>query len=749
MNRRLGFDDYKRAFWRDLSAGVVVFLVAVPLCLGIAQGSGASALSGLITGIVAGLLVAWLSGSHTSVSGPAAGLTAVVFSLQNELGGFEALLVAVILAGILQLIMGALKAGSLAAFFPSSVIKGLLAGIGITVILMQFPHLLGHELGFESETDKGEKFAAIYHAFTSRPHFGALGIGILALILLMLWDKTPMQKFPLFPAPLVVVVLSVSAVWFFKVIDPLDPAEAFYLIDIPKDKTLWRALESPDWKILSNPAVYVSAIVLALVASIETLMCIEAVDKIDPKQRTTPPDRELLAQGVGNVASGMLGGLPMTSVIIRSSANVNAGAETRIAAFIHGLLLLIFVVFAQKLLNLIPLSCLAAILVGIGFKLASPQVFRQMWREGAVQFVPFATTIGAIIMTDLLKGVLVGMGVSICFILRSNLSQPVRRIMEKHVGDDVLRVELANQVSFLNRATIMNTLNEIPRGSHVVIDAQKTIYIDTDVLDLLSDFEQVTAPAHDLKISLTGFKDHYRLQNRIQYVDVSTRDVQAEVTPESVLELLRAGNERFVNGEPVARDPRRQIGATSEGQYPLAVVLACMDSRIATEMLFDLGLGDIFSVRVAGNVVAEKELGSIEYGCAVAGAKALVVMGHTRCGAVNASIDFVAQSADPKKATGCEHIGSITDHIARVIQTEKTFRENRVSSNEAFSLRITELNVRQTIRETLSRSRALRGLVEAGKVIAVGAIYDVRSGKVNFLESTSQDFHSKNKSNWA
>jgi len=752
MSEKLSMSDYARSLPRDLSSGIVVFLVALPLCLGIAVASNAPALSGLVAGAVGGLLVAWLSGSHTSVSGPAAGLTAIMIAQIETLGSFQALLVAVVMAGVLQILLGAMRAGSLAAFFPSSVIKGLLAAIGIILILKQYPHLLGHDpdwmgdLGFVQRD--GENTFTEIAATTFDIHFGALVVGLSSLILLIVWDKTPLKKIPL-PAPLFVVVFGVGLAEVFRMTSSQESVESgqflvigiSHLVQVPVSESLqglWDSLYKPDWSVVSASPVYIAAVTIAIVASLETLLNLEAVDNLDRKRRVSPPNRELVAQGFGNMASGMLGGLPMTSVIVRSSVNVTAGSETRVSAFVHGILLFMLVAYFPGILNKIPLASLAAILMVTGFKLASPKVIKQMWREGVNQFLPFAVTIVAIIMTDLLVGIAIGIVVSFAFILRSNLSQPVRRIMEKHVGGDVLRIVLPTQVSFLNRASLISAFAEIPRGGHVVLDAQKTTYIDPDIRDLLTEFEKVTGPAKDLTVSLSGFKDQYSLKNRVQYVDVSTRDVQSGVTPAKVIELLKAGNERFVKGEQVARDPRRQVGATSEGQFPLAVVLACMDSRIATEMLFDLGLGDIFSVRVAGNNADEKQMGSIEYGCAVAGAKALVVMGHTRCGAVNASIDFAAQGTTALEATGCQHIDSITEPIGQVIATETSFTENRTSKNDAFSLRITEMNVLHTIREIQEKSSAIKALVDKGDLVVVGAVYDVRTGEVHFLDSKDQ-----------
>ena len=740
--------SYWKLFPRDLSSGIVVFLVALPLCLGIAVASDAPPLSGLIAGVVGGLLVSWLSGSHTSVSGPAAGLTAVVIAQLEALGSFEAFLVAVFIAGIIQVILGIIKAGSLAAFFPSSVIQGLLAAIGLILILKQFPHLFGHDpdwmgdLGFVQQD--GENTFTELKATLASIHIGALIVGVTSLFALILWDRSPLKRTGI-PAPLAVVVMGVLLGELFRMMGGAGneenpsalPIGVSHLVQVPVTDGLgglFNALPRPTWSVLSSAGVYIAAITIAIVASLETLLNLEAVDNLDRKKRVSPPNRELVAQGVGNMTSGLLGGLPVTSVIVRSSVNVTSGSETRVSCFIHGVFLLILVALFPGVLNRIPLSCLAAILMVTGFKLAGPAKFKRLWGQGANQFFPFIGTIVAILVTDLLVGIGIGMVIALGFILRSNFSHPLRRIVEKHVGGEVMRIELANQISFLNRASLSSALSEVPKGGHVVIDARKTEYIDPDIMDLITDFEREVAPVRDVKLSLEGFKNRYQVNDRIQYVDVTTSEVQADATPSQVVEMLRAGNDRFVKGEPVARDSHRQIGVTSQGQFPLAVVLACMDSRIATEQIFDVGLGDIFSVRVAGNVAAEKELGSIEYGCAVAGAKLLLVMGHTRCGAVNASIDFVSQGSDPKEATGCDYLTEITSVIERSIAKETSTTEDRTSANEAFSNRVIELNVRETMRDIVERSHAMRRLVDEGRVKVVGAVYDVSTGQVRFLD---------------
>jgi carbonic anhydrase/SulP family sulfate permease len=730
---------YLKALPKDFAAGLVVFLVALPLCLGIALASNAPLMAGIVSGVVGGLLVAWLSGSHSSVSGPAAGLVAVVLAQVATLKSYEAFLVAVMLAGVIQIVLGALRAGFIASFFPSNVIKGLLAAIGVILILKQIPHVVGHdtdpegEMGF-NQPDGQNTFSELFSTLSDF-HPGAMLVGLLSLALLLVWDRTKLKN-SLVPAPLVVVLLGVGINFALRAAGSPWAVEASHLVQVPTAASIgefFTLLPSPDFKALGNPAILLAAVTLAVVASLETLLNIEAVDKIDPRKRVTPPNRELVAQGVGNLVAGFFGGLPVTSVIVRSSVNINAGAVTRMSAFIHGLLLFLLVVFAPRLLNEIPLAALAAVLLATGLKLASPALFRQMWAEGRKQFLPFIVTVGAIVLTDLLVGILIGLGTSLAFILHSNFRRPLRRFMEQHVGGEVLRVELANQVSFLNRAVLEQTLNGIPAGGHVVLDARNTDYIDPDILDLIDDFRTQTAPARNVFLSLVGFKDHYVMDDHIQYVDVSTREVQTQLDPARALKILKDGNERFVRGERVSRDLMRQVNATAQGQFPLAVVLSCMDSRTSTELIFDLGLGDIFSIRVAGNIAVDDALASMEYGCAVAGAKLILVLGHTRCGAVKATVDFAHRQVDACVASGCDHIKAITNYIHQAVEAERDTRGDRSAHNEAFVDRVARLNVQHTMEVIRQRSATLRGLVERKQIAIVGGLYDVKTGQVEFF----------------
>jgi carbonic anhydrase len=731
-----------RSLPRDLVAGVVVFLVALPLCLGIALASNAPLMSGLIAGILGGLVVGVLSGSHASVAGPAAGLTAVVAAQIAALGSFETFLLAVFLAGLIQIALGLARAGFIAAFFPSSVIKGLLAAIGVIIILKQLPHVFGIDTDPEGEMsflqpDRETTFSELGLIF-AKMHSGAAAVGLVSIGVLVLWDKWKRLKKLLIPAPLVVVILGVLVNLLLRRYGSVWTIDSSHLVQVPVAATpmeFLTFLQAPDFSQWLNPTVYVAAFTIAAVASLETLLNLEAVDKIDPQHRTSPPSRELFAQGVGNMLAGLLGGLPMTSVIVRSSVNINAGARTKISAIFHGVLLLICVMFLPWALNEIPISCLAAILLVTGVKLASPALVKQMWSEGRYQFIPFAITVVAIVLTDLLVGVIIGLVVSLGFILASNLRRPLHRIVERHLGGDVLRIELANQVSFLNRAALSRALDEAPPGGHVLLDARATDYIDPDVLDLLRDYKEEIAPARGIEVSLLGFRNQYALIDQIQYVDYSTRDLQSSVTPEQVLQILKEGHARFRSGQRLTRDLGRLVNATAAGQHPLAVVLSCIDSRTPTELIFDVGVGDIFTVRIAGNIISRKVLGSIEYACAVAGAKLILVLGHTRCGAVTAAVNlcFTEQSAD--RAFGCAFLEPIVAEIQQSIEPHRLRDLDQRADDEKETIidEVARRNVVHSAQLVSEQSPSLRRLLAEGKIGVACAMYDVASGELEFL----------------
>ncbi|MEQ8835693.1 MAG: carbonic anhydrase, partial [Lacipirellulaceae bacterium] len=392
------------------------------------------------------------------------------------------------------------------------------------------------------------------------------------------------------------------------------------------------------------------------------------------------------------------------------------------------------------LLNMIPLSVLAAILILTGFKLASPKVMKQMWEGGRYQFIPFVVTILAIMGIDLLYGVLIGLVVAMSFILNSNLRRPIRQFVEKHVGGDITRIELAEQVSFFKRASLTEVLDNIPQGGHVLLDATKTDYIDPDVLNLIREYKEKTGPARDVQVSLQGFRSKYEMEDHIQFVDYATRELQEAITPAQVLEVLKEGHKRFLSGERINRNASRHVDATADAQHPLAVVLSCIDSRAPVELIFDAGLGDLFTVRVAGNVTSEKVLGSIEYGCAVAGARLILVMGHTRCGAVTAAVD-TALAGQGVAPGDCLHIDPIITEISEAIDRNaiRELGSKQGFEKQAYVNMVARENVHRVVDRVKAKSPAIAKMVETGQVAIVGALYDVVSGEMEFFSELMLD----------
>ncbi|UQA61734.1 SulP family inorganic anion transporter [Polyangium aurulentum] len=496
----------------DLPAGLVVFLVALPLCLGIALASNAPLFAGIIAGIIGGIVIPMVSGSPLSVSGPAAGLTAIVLVGIEKLGGFQPFLLAVVIGGLLQMVLGIARLGTVAYFIPSSVIKGMLAAIGLILILKQFPHAIGYDVEREGSeafrvtevSDSENTFTLFLHAL-GRLERGALVISAVSMAIMITWEKVErLRKLTWLPSALVVVVVgTVMNLLFRNTGAPIALAQT-HLVTLPPMEGMsgfFAQFTTPAFAAITNPQVYVVGLTIGIVASLETLLCIEAVDKLDPFKRGSPMDRELLAQGIGNTASGLLGGLPVTSVIVRSSANINAGARTKGAAVFHGLFLLLAVLFISRFLNLIPLACLATILLMTGYKLAKPELFKKMYKLGWDQFIPFIFTVSAILLTDLLRGILAGIVVGIVFVLRSNMRAAftVTREGKKRV------ITFNKDVSFLNKATLIGVLKRMPDGSSVTIDGTAAEFIDHDIIEVIEDF-QLSAKLRRIDVEMRGLK---------------------------------------------------------------------------------------------------------------------------------------------------------------------------------------------------------------------------------------------------
>ncbi len=488
------------ASWRqDVPASIVVALVALPLCLGVALASGAPLISGLVAGIVGGIVVGGLSGSSLSVAGPAAGLTTIVLAAITSLPSFEAFLMAVCLAGLLQLLFAATRGGVIAEFVPGAVITGMLAAIGLILILKQLPHAVGYDGDPEGDfsffqRDGDNTLSALTHMLSNDFLWGAALIAAISLAFLFWWDKARPKEGPLklLPGPLVVVLFAVVANEAFKQVAPGLAIAPTHLVQMPVSETPWALIDQvrlPDPGALSNPKVWTVALTLAIVASLESLLSVKAVDELDPKRRVTDKNRELLAQGAGNFVSGLLGGLPVTSVIVRSSANVESGADSRLSTMLHGLWLLLGLALIPAVLNLIPLSALAAVLIATGYKLAKPALFVQRWKQGYSQFIPFVVTVGAILFTDLLVGIGIGLVVGMGFVIWRSTGNIITYV--EHGGQVMVRAR--RNLYFMHKPALQQALERVPAGSELLIDLSATSYVDLDCVDIINGFVRAAA----------------------------------------------------------------------------------------------------------------------------------------------------------------------------------------------------------------------------------------------------------------
>lgn len=719
----------KRYVKYDLIAGFVVFLIAIPLCLGIALASGAPLLSGLIAGAIGGIVVGILSQSPVSVSGPAAGLIALVLAAISQLGSFPLFLTALVLAGIFQLFFGMAKAGFLADYIPSNVIQGLLCAIGIMIIIKQLPFILTHHQQ-EALLLQQLKEAVLFN-FDSIRHItapineGALLIAVLSLALLIYGEKTQIKALKKIPTPILVVLLGVLINECFIYFFPALTQSHEHLVNIPIQKSFndfLQGMSRPDWHGLLNYNVYVYGLLIAILASIETLLNLQATEKLDLKRRYVSRNRELVAQGVGNLLNGLAGGLPITSVIVRSSVNIQSGAKTKLSVILHGIFIVAAVLIFPEWINEIPLASLAAILIFIGYKLAKVSIFVDLYRQGYERFIPFIATVIAIITTNLLLGVLIGLLTSLFFILKSNSQQRLDIIREIHPVGVIQHLILPQQVTFLNKAGLIAELSALPAYTQLIIDATYSEYIDKDILELIREFTLFQAGDKKISVNLQGFKSDYQIHNQIKFLSVTTHDIQSSLSPANVLEILQEGNQRFIHGRRINRNFLPEIQATSKTQHPIAVVLGCIDSRVPVETIFDMGLGDLFCVRVAGNVINDDVIGSIEFAC-LSGAKLIVILGHTHCGAIKAACDG--------KSVG--YVTELLEKISPAIDQETSIISQRDGSNEDFVYKVMRLNIENSQRILSEKSKIIREYLEANRIAVVTAFYDISCGKVIFF----------------
>ena len=712
----------------DFPAGMAVFLIAIPLSLGIALASGAPLFAGLIAGILSGIVIAPISGSASGISGPTAGLAIIVASAIEELG-FNGFLLALFIAGILQIIMGLFKAGVIAYYFPSSVINGMLSGIGIVLCLKQIPHAIGYDRDYEGDSaffqaDNYSSFTELVNML-SYSSLTAFLIALVSLAILILWEQPFMKKysfFQLFQGVLITIVVSIFINQNLLHFYPEWALKDNHLVTLPlleNTSDLLNQLNYPDFDQINNPAIYLMALTLAIVASLKTLLSVEAVDKMDPLKRVTCTNRELIAQGIGNTCSSLLGGLPLAQVIVRSSISIQSGGKTKATSIISGLLLLFAVIFIPRLLNQIPLASLASVLLVVGYKLVRPKSFIVMYKAGAYHFIPFCITILGMILTDLLIGLVIGLFTALFSILLENYKSAFY-FHESHIGNKTI-IRLSEHVSFLNKANIKKMLEQLPHDSEVVIDATRSKYIDYDVFEIIEAYK-IEAHRKNIKLSIENLRG-YGVLKPVENVRASNYDSQRALNPQKVLKLLKDGNERFVSNLLSNRNLLEQINDTQQGQFPIAIILSCMDSRTSVELIFDQGLGDVFSTRVAGNIINDDILGSMEYACKLAGSKLIVVLGHSHCGAIIGACNQVK----------LDHLSGLIHKIKPAVDAVQA-KESILASgdNEAFVQKVADTNVRLAVQLIRTKSPLLSAMEASGEIAIVGAMYDVETGKVKF-----------------
>ncbi|MDN3690064.1 bifunctional SulP family inorganic anion transporter/carbonic anhydrase [Cyclobacterium jeungdonense] len=713
---------------KDIPAGIVVFLVALPLCLGIALASGAPLISGLISGMIGGLIIGILSKSHTSVSGPAASLSAVVLTAINILETFEVFLLALFIGGLIQVILGFLKSGMIADYMPTSIIKGLLAAIGLILVISQLPYALGVELDNSRILDYSqdffigvqEKISMIMASFAP----GALVLSAISLLVMIFWDKTPLKKFKLLPPSLFVVIMGVLLNQLFRYFVPALYLDGVHLVSIPKISNIASFLTFPDFSAIGSFQVWTYAFTIAIVGSIASLLNLEATDNLDPHKRRSPPNQELVAQGIGNSVAGLIGGIPITSVIVRSSVNIEAGAETKLSTIIHGFLLTISVLFLSSVINLIPLASLAAILLLVGYKLTSYSIITQMFRKGWSQFIPFAVTVIAILLTDVLVGVLIGSASSVFFLLRGNFYNPFY-VEETNPGNKrkTIRLELSNEVSFLNKPAIKRTLWNLPKGAKVVIDASFSSYIEPDVLEIFNDYKNTFAKENAIDFTITGLRDSYSPSNEVLVDKKEIIDRNELKTPTQVIHYLEEGNKRYVDGNLVSRRFQNKKLMDFIKDDPLAVVVNCIDMREPLNMLLNTGIGDLIPLKAAGNLLDEHLVHTLEISCREQGAILILLMGNSGNKLIKNALKNILNDPDAPLSP------LLKPAVEAGYFIPGNFRKESLNSwTEAISM----WNLKHSEEQILAASAYLKNQINSGKIGLSSAFLRRKNGKIDF-----------------
>lgn len=727
---------YRRLLKYDIVAGIVVFLVAIPLCLGVALACGAPLYSGIISGICGGIVVGILSNSQLSVSGPSAAIAAVMLTAAAYLKDFNTILLAIFFSGILQVFMGQKRYGFFADYIPSNVIQGMLSAIGLLLIIKQAP------LAFTLFQNSNELNVFLVDAaeglgahpkinFSLHLNSGAILLSSLSLFTLFYCDHTKKTWLKYVPAPIIVVIIgTLLNEWFLSQNSPFAQNDAVQ-VNLPTYDSLnsfWSSLAKPNWGALQEPKVYLFAILIASVTSLESLLNITATERLDPKHSRINKDRELVAQGFGNIFASLLGGIPVSSVVVRSSVNIQSQAKTKMATIFHGLLLLLSFFLIPGILNRIPLCILASILIFTGYKLTKPSIYHHIYQQGPSRFIPFLVTLIGIVSINLLAGIIIGLLTNLFYILKTNSTARIDIIQETYPTGTTNRLLLPQQTTFLNKASIVAELDTIPNHSQLIIDARYAQFIDKEIIEYIDEFKNEQAPVRDISLNLIGFKDHYDIHDHINFINVTTYDAQSQLSPNDVLDILKQGNVRFMHDQGIHRNNMMDIHHSAETQHPIAIVLGCIDSRVPVETVFDMTMGDLFCVRVAGNVVNDDVLASIEYGCHVVGAKLIVVLGHTRCGAIQAACSQVEQG----------HITQLLAKINPSIRLEEDLNKIKQQQNYNFIDQVTHANIAHSMLDIFDRSHILKELLEQGKIGMIGAMYDVNTGKVHFSEYAEQ-----------
>jgi carbonic anhydrase len=711
---------------KDIPSGIVVFLVALPLCLGIALAGGAPLISGLISGIIGGIVIGSISHSHVSVSGPAASLTAVVLVAIQRLDSFEVFLLALVIGGLIQLMLGLLKAGIIADYLPTTIIKGLLAAIGLILIFSQIPYALGMEqdrrfLDYSPSTAR--EFPEMILSFLELFSPGAIVLSVISLLLLIFWDKTFLGKIKQLPPFLAIVILGVIINQLFKYFIPSFYLEDIHLVNIPEIDGLSSIITFPDFSYIYDVQVWTYAFSIAIIASIASLLAIEAADNLDPHKRRSPPNRELVAQGIGNTLAGLIGGIPLTTVIVRSSVNIAAGAETKLSTIIHGSLLLLSVLFLSSIINLIPLASLAVLLLVVGYKLASVPLFKSMYKKGWDQFVPFVVTTVGILLTDVLLGVLIGTASSVFFLLRGNFYNPFYMESIKSKKGKTIRLELSNEVSFLNKPAIKNTLWNLPKNSRIVIDATFSTYVERDIIEILHDFQDTFARENDIEVKITGLRKSYGPNRKIKLVASPTGLRKELSTPQEILEHLQKGNQRYVDGNLVSRRLRNKELMDFIKEAPLAAVVNCIDMREPLNMLLNTGIGDLIPLKAAGNLMGDHLIHSTEIACRKQGAKLILLMGNSKNSFIKEALICYMEGKESYLTSLLEPAIS-----AGLIKKERINKEEiKILADE-----IVSYNLSVSKAKIIEESPYIREQVEQGKIGLCSAFFHRKTGKIEF-----------------